>query len=123
MILADAGLIKLKSGVSWHATVNDITSNPYKLKIITLQADQIPNNLGSAALAVINNDFLAKAHLTLKQALFIEPKDSPFANLIVVRTKDKSNPLLKKFVKAYQSPQVKAVAAKSYPDDAAIAAW
>lgn len=123
MILADAGLIKLKAGVTWKATLNDIASNPLKLQIIPLQADQIPNNLDSVTLAVINNDFLPKAHLTLKQALFVEPKDSPFANIIVVRDNDKNNPLLLKFVKAYQSPQVAKLAEKLYPDDAAIPAW
>ncbi|WP_440617428.1 MetQ/NlpA family ABC transporter substrate-binding protein [Cysteiniphilum sp. 6C5] len=123
MILADAGLIKLKSGVTWKATLNDIVNNPLKLQIIPLQADQIPNNLDSVTLAVINNDFLPKAHLTLKQALFVEPKDSPFANIIVVRDNDKNNPLLLKFVKAYQSPQVAKLAEKLYPDDAAIPAW
>ncbi len=123
MILQDAGLIKLKPGLSWKATLNDIVSNPYKLQIIPLQADQIPNNLGSVTLGVITNDFLAKAHLTLKQALFVEPKDSPFANIIVVRTKDKENPLLLKFVKAYESPEVAKVADKVYPDNAAIPAW
>lgn len=50
---------------------------------------------------VISNDFLSKAHMTLKQALFLELKDSPFANIIVSRDAYKNNPLLLKFVKAY----------------------
>ncbi len=123
MILADAGLIQLKPGASWKATLSDITDNPYKLQIIPLQADQIPNNLSSVTLAVINNDFLPKANLTLKQALFVESKDSPFANIIVIRDNNKNNPLLRKFIQAYQSPQVKKLAEKLYPDDAAIPAW
>ena len=123
MLLADAGLIKLKPGVTWKATLHDIINNPYKLQITPLQADQIPNNLDSVSLAVINNDFLSKAHLTLKQALFVEPTDSPFTNIIVVRDSDKNNPLLLKFVKAFQSPQVAKLAEKLYPDDAAIPAW
>ncbi|MFZ9035138.1 MAG: MetQ/NlpA family ABC transporter substrate-binding protein [Francisellaceae bacterium] len=123
MILQDTGLITLKKGVTWKATLNDIVSNPYDLDIIPLQADQIPNNLDSVTLAVINNDFLAKAGLTLKQALFVEPKDSPFANIIVVADKNKNDPLLKEFVEAYQTPQIAKLAAKLYPDDAAIPAW
>ncbi|WP_116963496.1 MetQ/NlpA family ABC transporter substrate-binding protein [Fastidiosibacter lacustris] len=123
MILADAGLIQLKTRASWKATLSDITDNPYKLQIIPLQADQIPNNLSSVTLAVINNDFLPKANLTLKQALFVESKDSPFANIIVIRDNNKNNPLLRKFIQAYQSPQVKKLAEKLYPDDAAIPAW
>lgn len=123
MLLADAGLIKLKQGITWQATLNDIIENPLKLQIIQLQADQIPNNLSSVTLAVINNDFLPKANLTLKQALFIEPKESPFANIIVVRSSDKNNPLLLRFIKSYQSFQVITLAKNLYPSDAAIPAW
>ncbi len=78
MILQDMGLIKLKDGITWQATPDSIISNPKKLKIIALQADQIPNNLGDVDVGVVNNDYIEKADLTLKDALFVEPKDSPF---------------------------------------------
>lgn len=34
MLLKDARLIKLKAGVSWKATLNDIVTNPLNLQII-----------------------------------------------------------------------------------------
>lgn len=123
MILEDAGLIKLKKGVTWKATPDSIISNPKHLKIIALQADQIPNNLGVVAIGVINNDYLSKAGLTHKDALFVEPTDSPFANIIAANADQKNNPKLKEYVKAFQSPAVKKLAEKEYPDGAAIAAW
>ena len=123
MLLEKAGLIQLKANVSWRANIGDITQNPYGLNIVALQADQIPNNLNNVTLAVINNDFLAKAGLTLKNALFIEPKDSPFANIIAVRDRDRNNPLLQKLIKSYQSPKIKQLAVDLYPNNAAIPLW
>ncbi|AXA34063.1 MetQ/NlpA family ABC transporter substrate-binding protein [Francisella adeliensis] len=123
MIMQDMGIIKLKDGITWQATPDSIASNPKKLKIIALQADQIPNNLGDVDVGIVNNDYIEKAGLTLKDALFVEPKDSPFANVIAVNKDQKNNPKLKEYVKALNNPQIKKVADKYYPNDAAIAAW
>jgi D-methionine transport system substrate-binding protein len=123
MILQDMGLIKLKDGITWQATVDSIISNPKNLKIIALQADQIPNNLGDVDVGIVNNDYIEKAGLTLKDALFVEPKDSPFANIIAVNEDQKNNPKLKEYVKALNNKQIEKVAQEYYPNDAAIAAW
>lgn len=123
MIMQDAGLIELKKGVTWKATKSSIVSNPKNLKIISLQADQIPNNLGDVDAGIVNNDYISKAGLTLKDALFVEPKDSPFANVIAVADDQKDNPLLKEYVLALNNKQVLKVAQEEYPNGAAIAAW
>ena len=123
MILEDAGLIKLKPGVQWKATPADITSNPRHLKIVTLQADQIPNNLDTVTLGVINNDYLAKANLTLQDALFIEPKDSPFGNIIVARDHPEKPEALHDLVNVMHSQPVVQITKKLYPGGAAIPAW
>lgn len=123
MILQDAGLIKLKDGITWKATTDSIASNPKNLKIIALQADQIPNNLGDVDLGIVNNDYIPKAGLSLKDALFVEPKDSPFANVIAVKESQKDNPKLKEYVQAFNTDEVKQLAEKLYPNGAAIPAW
>ena len=74
-------------------------------------------------IGIVNNDYLPKAGLTLKDALFIEPKDSPFANVIAVKDDQKNNPKLEDYVKAFETSQIKNLAKKLYPDNAAIAAW
>jgi D-methionine transport system substrate-binding protein len=111
MILEDAGLIKLKAGVQWNATPNTLTENKKNLKIITLQADQIPNNLRDVDIAVVNNDYIPKAGLTMKDALFVEPKDSPFANIIAVQDSQKDDEKLKDYVKSLNNDEVLKVAA------------
>ena len=123
MILQDMGLIKLKDGITWRATVDSITSNPKNLKIVALQADQIPNNLGDVDVGVVNNDYIDKAGLTLKDALFVEPKDSPFANIIAVNDNQKDNQKLKEYVKSLNNDQIKKIANKYYPNGATITAW
>ncbi|QIV95834.1 D-methionine transport system substrate-binding protein [Allofrancisella inopinata] len=123
MILQDAGLITLEDGITWQATPSNITNNPKKLKIIPLQADQIPNNLSDVDIGVVNNDYIPKAGLTLKDALFVEPKDSPFANIIAVQDSQKDNLNLKEYVKSLNNDQILQLVQKLYPNDAAIAAW
>lgn len=122
-LLQKAGLIRLRPGVGINGTVMDITANPKHLKIDTLAAAQIPHALPDVYLAAITNDFVKEAHLNVSEALIKEGADSPYANVIVVRTKDKNNPVFKKLIAVMHSkPVVKAVL-KAFPDGAAIPAW
>ncbi len=103
-----AGLIKLKPGLGHKASVVDITENTKKLKIRELDAAQIPRSLDDLDLAAINTNYAMPAGLVPgKDSLIIEDSNSPYANIIAVRSKDKDNPQYKKFLKAYQSEEVK----------------
>jgi len=52
--------------------------------------------------------FLASPNLNpVKDSIFMEPKDSPFANILAVRPEDKDNDAIKKLSAALQSPEVK----------------
>lgn len=107
-LLENAGLIKLKPGLGHKASVVDITENPKKLKIRELDAAQIPRSLDDLDLAAINTSFAMPAGLVpAKDALILEDSNSPYANIIAARNKDKDNPQYKKFLKAYQSEEVK----------------
>ena len=46
----------------------------------------------------------------------MEPKDSPFANVLVVRPEDENKESIQKLVKAMQSPEVKEFLETNYPD-------
>ena len=86
---------------------------------------QIPRVLEDkeVALAIINNNFAAQAGLDPeKEGLFTEDKDSPYANLIVAREDNKNDEKVKKFVQAYQSPEVEAEAQKTFKEGA-VKAW
>lgn len=103
-----AGLIKLKPGLGHKASVIDITENPKKLKIRELDAAQIPRSLDDLEIAAINTNYAMSAGLVpVKDALILEDFNSPYANILAVRGKDKDDPRYKKFVKVYQSDEVK----------------
>ena len=107
-ILAKAGLIKLKDGVGISATVGDIVENPKNLKITEAEAAMLPRTLDDVDLAVINSNFAMEAKLNpTKDALFIEPKDSPYANIVAVRKGDENRKEIQALKKALTSPEVK----------------
>ncbi|MDE5014914.1 MetQ/NlpA family ABC transporter substrate-binding protein, partial [Francisella tularensis subsp. holarctica] len=68
-------------------------------------------------------DYLSKEGLSHKDALFVEPTDSPFTNIIAENSDQKDSTKLKEYVKAFQSPADKKVAAEVYPDGASLAGW
>lgn len=108
LLLQQAGLLKLKDGVGPAAQVTDIVSNPKNLKIKELEAAQIPRSLNDVDVATVNTNYALNAGLNpLKDAVVIESKDSPYANVIAVREADKDNENYKKLVSIYQSEPVK----------------
>ncbi len=121
LLLQSAGLITLpqKPLLSLH----DIQSNPKNLKIKELDAAQLPRMLQDVDAAVINTTFAIPAGLNpAKDALFLESKDSPYANIIVVRTLDKDQDKLKQFVQCMHSSAVMKKAQELFGQNA-IPAW
>jgi D-methionine transport system substrate-binding protein len=108
LLLEKIGLIKLKPGVGLKAAVTDITENPKKIVIKELDAAQIPRSLADMDIAAINTNYAITAGLVpTKDAIAVEDINSPYANIIAVRTKDKENPAVQKLIKAYHSDEVK----------------
>lgn len=112
-VLENAKLIKLKSGDLVSAL--DITDNPKKLKIKELEAPQLPRVLGDVDAAVINTNYALEAKLNpTKDALAIESKDSPYANVLAVRKQDKDKPYIKALSEALNSPEIKKFIEEKY---------
>jgi D-methionine transport system substrate-binding protein len=108
-LLEKGGLIQLKAGDGELATVRDIAANPKKLKFREIDAAQLPRTLDDVAASVINANFAGEAGLVpSRDAILSEGKDSPYANVIVVRAEDKDQPFVKALVKAVHSPEVRA---------------
>lgn len=108
MVLESAGLIKLTEGIGVNATDKDIIDNPKKLDIKMMDAAMLPRSLADLDLCVINSNYAIEAGLNpVKDSIFIEPKDSPYANILAVRPADKDNDAIKKLGAALNSPEVK----------------
>lgn len=100
------GLITLKPGEL--VTVRDITDNPKKLRFRELDAAQLPRTLDDVTASVINTNFAGEAGLNpAKDAIIIEGKDSPYANIVVVRAADVDTPAAQALKNASNSPEVK----------------
>ncbi|MCL5273101.1 MAG: MetQ/NlpA family ABC transporter substrate-binding protein [Gammaproteobacteria bacterium] len=121
LLLEESHLITLNDAT--NAGLPSIESNPKKLQFKEMDAAQLPRILPDVAAAVINTTFALPAGLNpANDALLTENKDSPYANIIVIRKDTKKRPQLDLFVKALNSEQVKAKAKKLF-GDAAIPAW
>lgn len=108
ILLHDKGIIKLKDPKNLLATEFDIVENPKNLKFKSLEAAQIPRVLRDVDLAVINGNYAIESGLNPeKDALLIEGKESPYANLVTVKLGKENNEDLQKLIKALQSEKVR----------------
>ena len=115
LLLAKAGLIKLKDSNNILSSVKDITENSKDLKFRELEAATIPRVLTQVDLALINTNYALEAKLDpAKDALVIEGNDSPYVNILVARPDDKDSEAMKKLVAALHSPEVKAFILEKY---------
>jgi D-methionine transport system substrate-binding protein len=125
LLLQKAGLLKLKDGVGLLPTVNDIIANPKKIKIMQMEAPQLPRALDDAnvTIAIINATFAAPIGLIPERdGLFMESKQSPYVNCIVSREDNQKQEKVQKFVKSYQSDEVARVALEEFKGGA-IKGW
>ncbi|TQR09071.1 MetQ/NlpA family ABC transporter substrate-binding protein [Psychrobacillus soli] len=107
-ILEENGFIKIKEDKRETASIYDIEENPKNLKFIELEAAQIPKQLSEVDAAAINTNFALAAGISPKaDSILLESSNSPYVNYVVVRAENKDDPTIQKFVKAYQSEEVK----------------
>ncbi|MFC0409929.1 MetQ/NlpA family ABC transporter substrate-binding protein [Roseomonas elaeocarpi] len=115
LLLAQAGAFKLTPGLEGNATVADIVENPKRLRVLELEAAQLPRALDDVDAAAINTNYAITAGLNpTRDAIAIERSNSPYANVIAVRQADKDAPWVKQLIAAYQNDDVKAFVAETF---------
>ncbi|WP_323149612.1 MetQ/NlpA family ABC transporter substrate-binding protein [Pseudomonas oryzihabitans] len=115
LLLEKAGLIKLKDSANILATPKDIAENPKKLKFKELEAATLPRVLNQVDLALINTNYALEAKLNPTQdALLLEGKESPYANILVARPDNKDSDAMQKLAKALNTPAVKQFIEEKY---------
>ena len=121
LLLQQANLIKLNNTKT--ASLHDIISNPKQLRLKSLDAAQLSRVLSDVDAAIINTNFAITAGLNpLRDTLLLENKDSPYANLIVIREDSTKKAQLALVVKAFNSKEV-AIKARELFGEHAISAW
>jgi len=108
LLLARAGVIKLKDATNILATPRDIVDNPKGIKIRELEAATLPRVLDQVDLALINTNYALEAGLNpAKDALAIEGSESPYVNILVTREDNRDAAAVVKLVEALKSEAVK----------------
>jgi D-methionine transport system substrate-binding protein len=121
-LLAIAGLISIPANAPALVTPADVT-NPRKFTLQPINAAQVVHSLDDVDLGAVNPNYALDAGIT-KQALLLENRAQAekAINIIAVRAEDANSPLVKAFIEAYQSPEVKAFILKKY-DGFVIPEW
>jgi len=104
VLLDQLGWIKLRANIDpLRASEKDVAANPKRIKLLALEAAQLPRSLGDADYAFVNGNFALASGLKLTEALATEKISSNYINLVAVRTADKDKPFARDIEKAYRS--------------------
>lgn len=108
-LLAANGLLTLKEGVGYAATLADIAENPKGLDIRELEAAQLVRSLEDTAISVINGNYALEAGLVpAEDALALESgENNPYANILAVNAGNESNPAVLILIELLTSSEVR----------------
>lgn len=107
-VLQSAGFLTLPDGIGIRGTITDIVENPLNLTFMELEAPIVPVALGEVDIAVINTNFALEVGLNpMRDALFMEDHDSPFANLLVTRPENANDEAIQILAAALVTEQVR----------------
>lgn len=115
ILLHNKKLLVLKDPKNLYATEFDIVKNPNNFKFKAVETAQLPRVLADVDAALINGNYALESGLNpTKDALLLEGKESPYANVIAVKVGKEKNADIQKLVKTLQNPKVKEFIDKQY---------
>lgn len=115
LLLEKQGLIKLDDPTNINATEANIVENPKNLTFVPLEAAIVGRTYQDGDLAVINSNYALEAGLNpVKDSLAIEDKDSPYANIIAVRTGEENEEKFQILLEELNSETVKKFIEEKY---------
>jgi len=104
VLLEQLGWLKLKANVDpVRASENDVALNLKKIKLIPLEAAQLPRSLEDTDYSFVNGNYALASGLKLTEALAQEKISTRYQNLVAIRTADKDKPWVKDLEAAYRS--------------------
>ncbi|BBB63144.1 hypothetical protein UNDKW_4871 [Undibacterium sp. KW1] len=115
VLLDQLGWIKLKANIDpIRASEKDVADNLKKIKLIPLEAAQLPRSLEDTDFSFVNGNFALASGLKLNEALAREKISANYQNLVAIRTDDKSKPWVKDLEAAYRSREFLEVTNKHF---------
>ncbi len=110
VVLEQIGWLKLREGYDpIRASEKDVAVNTKKIKLIPLEAAQLPRSLDDTDYSFVNGNFALASGLKLTEALVLEKISPTYQNLVAVRTADKDAPWVKDIADAYRSREFLAI--------------
>ena len=104
VVLEQLGWLKLREGYDpIRASEKDVAVNIKKIRLIPLEAAQLPRSLDDTDFSFVNGNFALASGLKLTEALALEKTSPTYQNLVAVRTADKEAPWVKDIADAYRS--------------------
>jgi D-methionine transport system substrate-binding protein len=117
VLLDQLGWIKLRASYDpVRASEKDIATNIRKIKLIPLEAAQLPRSLQDTDYSFVNGNYALASGLKLKDALATEKISPNYANLVAVRTADKDKQFARDIAAAYRSREFLEVTNKHFAD-------
>ena len=86
-----------------RASEKDIAVNTKKIKLLPLEAAQLPRSLGDTDYSFINGNYALASGLKLTEALVAEKISPNYINLVAIRTADKDKQFARDLAAAYRS--------------------
>lgn len=114
LMLADLGWITLKADIDLlKASEFDIAENNKGIKLLILEAAQLPRARADVDFAVINGNYAASSGIAFTDGLFLE-RSYDFINWVVVRSADQDAPFVQDVIDAYNSTAFKDYAVQRF---------
>jgi D-methionine transport system substrate-binding protein len=106
-LMQRGGLLTLRDDAGLDATIPDIKDNPRSLKLVELDAAQLPRSLDDVAASIVTLNYAVKAGLEPNKALLLEDDRSQWHLVWVTRRDRADDPRIGRLIKIYQSPEVR----------------
>ena len=115
LLLEIEGLISLDESVGVEATENDIVDNPKNLVFTALEAATLPRVLDEVDGAIINGNYALDAGLNpVDDGLIIEAEESPYANIVAVKSGEENEEKFMKLMEVLQSDEIRTYLQENY---------
>ena len=110
VVLQELGWIRLRDGVDpIRASERDVAVNVKKIRLMPIEAAQLPRSLDDVDYAFVNGNFALASGLKITEALALEKTGPTYQNVVAIRTEDKDKPWVKDLAAAYRSREFLAV--------------
>jgi D-methionine transport system substrate-binding protein len=115
VILNTLGWVKMRADYDpIRASEKDIVENPKKIKLIMLEAAQLPRSLGDTDYSLVTGNFALASGMKITEALAVEKLTPNYQNVVAIRIADKDQQFVRDIDAAFRSREFLAVTNKHF---------